>query len=363
MKTEETGPTTGFLYMYAQANYLDTIGNSEITIAEGGSLIVSFCNLLSRWKQPPDPGTLNAIFKRRNEFELTPHSLSIYDEQVRVNAGGTGLLNFSDAIVKFNNDIYCAVDRIEGNQIYIIDSRDASIKAPSQYEGVYGQIMSWAAYTYGPRHKSPDGALPFPYAKKRRELAEPTKAYSNPIYAKNRSGHVMIFKPGDYREYQEKQGMLLIGNDEHRYWINPLPERKAIQPVDIYEEPKWRDSVETFAPTTYYVNKNLMVVDFESKRRSLPFERGEPITLYGSFVKNDIVYGRVLIDTDDPTRQYWWYGINEKDLEAPGEDLDYATDVHERKVLNRLSAFDYLTLAHAHLTNLLHYKQYVKRKQ
>lgn len=146
---------------FAQQNYGELLGNSTTeTISEDGCFLTAFCNLLQRWGENVDPPTLNNFFKANGSFigadDLRWSSITVYDGNIQVHdIGANSVPTSNDAIVQFNyNSVhtgqpishFCLVDHMEGNQVFIVDSWDGSVKGPAAYESVYHLPVAWATY-------------------------------------------------------------------------------------------------------------------------------------------------------------------------------------------------------------------------
>lgn len=155
---------------FAQQNYPQQLGAGTLvyTIAEAGCLDTAISNLLVKINGTgPDPLTLDQFFVARGDFlydtadhtsdDLAWNSITKYDPTI-VNQGVANgqMPSTSLSIVKFHYnavqaphapiDHYCAVDHIEGGQLFIIDSWDGLVKSPAQYQSVYGVPVMYGTY-------------------------------------------------------------------------------------------------------------------------------------------------------------------------------------------------------------------------
>lgn len=145
---------------YAQKDYTQTLGNNgENTIAEAGSLLTAFSNLLEKFGEHVDPAALNAAFVEDGVYlnkddhvrdRLTWGSVSAYDSTITVvQMGDSDVPALKNIIVRLDYDsqltggtvsTFCVVEDIEAKTI--IDSYDGLVKPWS----VYGQPVAFAVY-------------------------------------------------------------------------------------------------------------------------------------------------------------------------------------------------------------------------
>ena len=148
---------------YAQINYLQKVGNSNLTIAQAGCFVTAGCNLLEKIGISIDPPTLDTFYDTHNLFtyDLTDRAnddivwstVSHYHPQLVVaQVGSTGFPPSDLAIVEFSyvghtgqhETHFCAVNSAADHSI--IDSYDGKVKTPAQYESYYGNPVAWATY-------------------------------------------------------------------------------------------------------------------------------------------------------------------------------------------------------------------------
>lgn len=157
--------------MYAQTSYTQRLGNSEFSIADTGSLLIAFANLLERYGNGIDPSALNDFFNEHGTFIagddglanlLSYGSISAYNNQVSVIKHDLDSWPTSnDAIVRFQRinpsngqavSHYCLVSSC--NDKTIVDSYDGQVK-----DNPYGIPASWVVYAC---HEVQPLTVPFP---------------------------------------------------------------------------------------------------------------------------------------------------------------------------------------------------------
>ena len=148
---------------YGQINYQQKVGNSNLTIAEIGCFVTSFCNLFEDFGVNVDPPTLNNFFESNGvyTYDVTDHandditwgSGSAFNGNLVldsvVNSGGWPQTN--EAIVKFYykshsgymTTHFCKV--ADWTKQLIVDSWDGKVKSPGTY---YGEPVAHATYHF-----------------------------------------------------------------------------------------------------------------------------------------------------------------------------------------------------------------------
>jgi hypothetical protein len=143
--------------MFAQQNYPQKLSGVDATIAEAGSLLVAFSNLLEQANgEQIDPPTLLQFFADHEIEVIDWTTISVYDLSIAIDQIGEGptppkmpvMVRFytTSPLTGKYGDFYCAVDRIEAGKVFIVDSWDGVVKAPEVYEPNYGGVTGWATY-------------------------------------------------------------------------------------------------------------------------------------------------------------------------------------------------------------------------
>lgn len=162
---------------YAQINYQQKVGNSNLTIAEIGCFDTADCNLLEAVGIEVDPATLNQFytdngiytydFTDRANDDITWGSVSRYDADISVREiGGAGWPQDNLAIVEFSYisshtgariTHFCKVADWQ-NQM-IVDSYDGVTKKAGTGT-YYGEPVAWATFAYNPPAPTPPPPAP-----------------------------------------------------------------------------------------------------------------------------------------------------------------------------------------------------------
>lgn len=142
---------------YGQKNYNQPQGGGKYTIRQIGCFLVAFCNLLERFGRGVDPLTLNRLFVERGIYidvddgvrdDLGWQSITAYDGQIVLKRIGSGLPPSTSTIVKLRDTSnqfgthFCLVDRVDGDEVYVVDSWDGKVKNTK----AYGEIIQWAEF-------------------------------------------------------------------------------------------------------------------------------------------------------------------------------------------------------------------------
>lgn len=128
--------------MYATRDY-PQLGTAD-------SLLVASSNLLARLGNNIDPLALTAYLAEFGGVYEPQEAPCRYDGSLAITGqGNSGTPSTEHAITLFtvdNRPFYCAVDRIEGNAMVIIDSADGQPKKLSDYEPTYGPPLAWWSF-------------------------------------------------------------------------------------------------------------------------------------------------------------------------------------------------------------------------
>ena len=180
--------------MYAQINYQEYVGNSKLTVAEIGCFVTADSNILEKVGIKEAPDALNAFYEQHNlyQYDLTDRAndditwstvTKFCPQLVVAQVGTSGWPNEDLAIVEFRYRShtgaevthFCVVNHAADHSI--IDSYDGQVKAPAQYESVYGQPIAWATYAYHTPEVTPPGPASAPISA---PVATPTLARPAP---------------------------------------------------------------------------------------------------------------------------------------------------------------------------------------
>lgn len=266
---------------YAQKNYNQALEDNSYTIAQAGSLLTAFANLLQRYGIHMDPPKLDAFLAEHGSGpDLSWSSIGLVDKLISVEQVGAAVPPSSvDAIVKFHHqsldtpvvtvsgqevpnmvDHFCAVDRISGGQLFIIDSRDGLVKSPMTYERTYGKPLAWASYAkhipvvQEPPKKTMIGRVAAP-PKVMYSVVKDIPGYATAQLAASRGAPTVRVPARRYFVWDESDGMKNVGSTYGRpgLWINPTdnvhdtpvskpaaaeyPTYAVIRELDGYETP------------------------------------------------------------------------------------------------------------------------------
>lgn len=387
--------------MFAQKNYPQKLGNGSYSVAEAGCFLTAICNLLEKDNgTAPDPPTLNEWYLQRGLFihdadganeDLSWSSINQYDKTIVVSQIGQGALPPSaNAIVKFHYnsvqtgnpiDHFCAVDHIQGNEVYIIDSWDGGIKGPSGYQAVYHLPIAWATYIKNapappappPLSALPAAPMPLPgNMDNTYTVIKEIPGYTTSGKAASRSGATVNVPAEKYFVFNTHSGMVNvtrvpgIAGD----WINPsdnvvatpapAPAASVPEPTPAPvtpPPPDWRTTYILFrdkfgapAPKYYVAMHDLTVPDLETKLPDLSMHKYSVVSIGGTFTKDGVIYGR----PQSGAIKFLWYGIpmtdsttNLPNIELESSVFDATTDTASRASTKTLETRDYLVLVTA----------------
>lgn len=393
---------------FGQDNYNQPLGNSNYTIAQAGCLLTAICNLLIKFDGSSiDPPAMDAWFLAHDDFiydstdrandDLAANSITKYDSTIINNASGSGAGVPSDlAIVKFHYngvhtgepiDHYCAVDHIDNNGIWIIDSWDGIVKAPSAYEGVYHQPVSWWTYTKNVDAPplppvvppapipapSPQGALTAD-SPSYKPIIKNIPGYMTATNAANHTNQVSTVKAGvNYFIFTSKYGMdnVTLVSGSPGAWINPAdnvvdipeptptPSIDPVTPEAQLAQPAWQTTYQPYrnkfgdVQAEYYVAmRDIQVVDMTGNKATLTMHQYNVTAVSGEFTYDNVVYCRPQSATD----KYLWYGIEKIDFRTNTPNIELESDVYStetnavtRKITRTSKPSDYIVLAAAKL--------------
>lgn len=241
---------------YSQKDYSEKLGNSEITIAQGGALLVAFTNLLNRMGFTLDPIELNELLKVNGAFSgedgdllswtapahIAPQ-IGISDDK-EVNGYTIYQLKYAgvDGTDKFT---YAIIDPNDHDSI--IDSYDGISKKAS----VYGEVVDFTTYhqypalvaTYSKPVSAPVETSPDTY-----EVVAEVDGYGTADDAINRTNPIGKMPLGGFYVFDQKESALNLTNnlEGEGWWINA---EDNIVPVErVSEETQPTGVIEADAP-------------------------------------------------------------------------------------------------------------------
>lgn len=408
---------------YAQRNYTQELGSGQYTIAQAGSLLTAFCNLLQRYGVNMDPPQLDSYFREHNGSlhsgrtaygDLSWASVTAVDKLLAVGqVGSTDIPTSPDTILKFHYqsvdtpmmtvdgkqipnmvDHFCAIDRIQGGQVFIVDSWDGMVKGSMTYERVYGKPVTWAAYV---KHvpvpapqvtaKAPAGAVTAP-PRETIKIIHEIPGYATALLAlAHGSTPYRVASGVKYKNQVHESGMVNVGSEYGRpgFWINPrdntldvpapvpaptapkqppapVPAHSATPQTTVTETeqaaaPDWRATYKPLPkqPSNFYAIKTFVYEDLEGKQPDVICHKFDLAPLAGTYVGPDrkTLYGRTMRSTFPHLRKTpreqalppFWYGLPMKSLMSEEEVWSTQTDIVTRFVTNNLSLRDHLAIA------------------
>lgn len=381
---------------YGQKNYPEKLGNGNYTIAEAGCFLTAFANLAVKLGEGVDPLTLNTFFISHGVYQrdsdganedLAWGSITAYHPDIIVTSvanGGTPTGN--NAIVKFHYnsvqtgipiDHFCLVDHVDGNEVYIIDSWDGELKAPSAYESIYHLPLAWATYTKNaptPPPAMPTASAPVsaPSADNMYNVVKEIPGYISSGFAAAHKSSNSNVPVGTYYIFNTFSGMINVTRilGLPGWWINPVdnsitpppapPEPEVVAPPAPAPPapPDWRTTYVAFRnkfgdvdPKYYVAMTNVPVIDQEGKERDQTMPMFSITPIGGKFTGPD---GTVYLRPQSAANKFLWYGMIEIDpiLGTPNLELevnvyDTTTTTATRVVTKTVTPYDRVVLATA----------------
>lgn len=369
-------------------DYTQPFGLDGLPIATHGSLLVASCIILERFGSATDPVTLDAYLKQFGGVEELDVTIPCrYDGGIAISvANERGMPTTSNAIVQFTRttepgdsiEHYCAVHRIEGNAVVIIDSLDGQVKFPAEYEPLYGTPIRWWSYSSVVAVPGVEPEKPTTYRVNTvnnivyTAFDKPTKYYVKRVTGTDRRDFSHANTWRDFINVEHKhygEPLVLIGEAYHPVppagatfyitpddWgqfsrtgevkyaagypagdlstskppklLTPVPATEVAKPKpvlsDVVVKPKQSEYQTTYkqlnasgTPDTYVVLHKTVVRDFTGKYDAITVGPEEPIKtlkLYGIFWVDGICYGRAKPPGD--TNFVTWYGVEMTDPET-----------------------------------------------
>lgn len=374
---------------YAQKNYPDQIlGFGPDTIAAAGCLLDAICNLLLRNGITTDPVSLNEWFKSHNIYRsgdlLTWTSITQFAPELRpaTAVSYTPMPTSDIAIVQFHYqsvqhpwtadgkpnmiDHYCAVDRIEGGQLFIIDSWDGLVKGPTAYESAYHKPVCWVAY----QKSAPAPVIPptppappvtAPNLSDTYVVVKPLDGFTNASFAATHQQSNSTVAPGKYYVYRRYNSMINITRvaGQPGWWINPadnvlpapapVPAPVIVQPpaptpapaapapvvVTPPTPPNWRASYKPLRQD-YFALKTVVIHDLATQQPDAMLNQYDLVHGAGVFTGPD---GVRYVRTVESAKNWVWYGLPLAALVPEDEAMPAI-----RKLTNNLHFRDYLII-------------------
>jgi hypothetical protein len=126
-------------------------------LADLSGILVASCNLLEHFGTTLDPVDLTKYLEECGGIGAVSQDIPTrYDGNIGIVAqGGSELPPTQNAIVLFRYqspgmpdvaELYCAVDRLQGNAVVIVDSYNGATRTITEYEPLYGRHVAWWAY-------------------------------------------------------------------------------------------------------------------------------------------------------------------------------------------------------------------------
>jgi hypothetical protein len=165
--------------------------------------------------------------------------------------------------------------------------------------------------------------------------------------------------PGSYFIYKQTGGMINITKKQGiaGYWINPADNVIEITPPDdvpplpIPNGTGWKASYSSFSddrtPIKFVLLEDYIITDIGSQRPNIPAKKGTEINIYGSFVKDDIMYFRPKLQAD--TLFQYYYGVPAIDPKTGLEIMRPYDEVYDPTP----SSGDHITTKHITLIDRL----------
>lgn len=342
---------------FAQKNYTQPQGSSDYSIADAGSLLTAFANLLSdRFGMGyASPDFLNDFLRRQNidPFgRLTWAVPSIVDPTLIVKRRGTGAPDANDAIVVLHNP-YNGDSLPSTTYAVVVDAENGMVI--SSYDG---ELRHWSAYgdpteyvVYERVGVIEPSVYPVTIAPQTapEDPQEAPAQFTAHIYldgfesaedAYSGTNSIGIVYPGDYVVLGETNGMMQITKQgvDVELWVNPeknvVPDETATldltteDPIDttkgIYEAnqpevvipvkpavPDWQKTYRAGLGTIdAYATEDIDVVDLAGKLPDQKLPKGWIAHIAGKFEKDGEIYFRTVKSVELGR----WYGIPREKL-------------------------------------------------
>lgn len=274
---------------YAQKDYIEKIAESELTIAQAGSLLTAIANLLTRFELDINPQALSVIFKdlSADPLKLTWGNISQVAPEVGIYSIGNGNPVFSDSIVVFNHNeriSYAVV--ADATAETIIDSFDGEEKDWS----LYGNPKMFVTFVkYQPLDVTPlNIPVPVPETTVADTPLEASIATDTPQTPVTETFDLTTDEPID-----TTSGIFAETN-------TVIPVRK------LSETPEWKMTLKTGLGVIEGIAKeDSFIQDLDGEQPDIELKAGTLVYIAGRFVKDGIPYYRTVGSTNNDH----WYGI------------------------------------------------------
>lgn len=271
---------------FAQKDFDSKIGNSELTIAQAGSLLTAISNLLSRFSFSVDPESL-ANYLQDMEVDptkLTWGHISLVHPEVGIYAIGNGVPQYNDSIVVFNHNgriSYAVVaDAVNGT---IIDSFDGEEKS---WE-LYGSPKMFVTFVkYQPLEVTP--------------LILTAPVTESPVSDTTTETSIATDTP-------EAETFDLTKDEEIDTTSGIFAESNTVTPVkQLSKTPEWKMTLKTGLGVIEGIAKeDAIITDLDGEQPDQKLPAGTLVYIAGRFVKDGTPYYRTVGSTNNDH----WYGI------------------------------------------------------
>lgn len=378
---------------FAQKDYNTKIGNSDVTIAEGGAFITAVANILGKFGLQTTPEDVADRYDELNAWYNWSLPSFLNDEIAPIEIA-PGAPTSNDSIVSFTYESKLTGEQVTGYACVddytkgtIIDSFDGEIRSWD----VYGGPVSHATYS---RDSLPISLLHVPIEPQTYSIEGKQKGYMTEADALARTNYAVTFTPGTYyADYDTETTVYLMPvQDQKGYWINkngdetigvsekapsetpvetsttndtaatPVDEEDTSVPVKVIpaDPLKWQKSYKpNLGMVEYRTTKSLIVHDLAGNGDDKPLPLGALVPVAGYFADKDgNKYARTVKSVGDDA----WYGVpiefitknNDNDDNDINDTIDniIADDLKNKQVirvaaktagtLTRLNPFSYI---------------------
>lgn len=351
---------------YAQKDYDQIQGNNGVnTIAEVGTLLTAFANLLDRFGEGVDPAILNAAFIEDGVYlyktddvrdRLALSSITAYDSTIGISAIGDGRPTTHNAIVRldYNSALtggivstYALVaDNVAGT---IIDSFDGVVKPWS----VYGEPVAWYGYTQYEAITITPLRAPAPVEELKITLETYTVNHDIKGYASANSDESTIeVKPGTYYIGDTQDHFVyLVPKPGNTFgaWIDINDNQPSVSTVDATVASDTPDNDEVTIPVRVTTSDpldwqktyapSLGVVDYELRDPTMVHDYSDTLAdreigtdvilpIAGYFTIDGVEYARTKKSVDTGH----WYGIPKGNLRRVDDTVDDGENIDDNEL-------------------------------
>lgn len=300
---------------YAQKNYGSNIGDSDLTIAEAGSLLTAIANLLTHFGYDQNPEAIAAKLEglETDPLHISWGHISKIIPEVAIYAIGNGAPSYSDSIVVFNHNgrvSYAAVADVEARTI--IDSFDGEEKDWDLYGGpkIFVTFVK-----YPPLEVTP---LVIPVVSP--AVQEVQSVSETPV--------IDTPQPTTLEEEVAEHKFDLTQEDPIDHTAGIFADESTIVPIKkISAIADWKMTNKTNLGVIETVARNDAVIhDLEGELPDVTLKSGTIVNVAARFVKD----GRTYYRTQGSVNNDHWYGIPagvlKKTDKQEDDELDYLLD-------------------------------------